>query len=120
MLSPLRLPFRHIGAATCILRLLLRAAKMDFTPRTGLKRLERVLVLGLEISKDCQLTRPGGGQLSGQTFRPGAFASHRRCPRSRLTCDLTSCPESMAAAQAGFLQSFCALPAPVRSPSLGP
>lgn len=49
ILSPLRLPFRHIGAAACILSFFYQARKWISRREQRLKRLERVLVLGLEI-----------------------------------------------------------------------
>ena len=51
-------------------KLLLPGAKMDFAARTASERLERVLVLGLEISKDCQLARPGGASCPDKLFGP--------------------------------------------------
>ena len=49
ILSPLRLPFRHIGVAGVNCKLLPGQTEMDFTARTDPARLERVLVLLLEI-----------------------------------------------------------------------
>ena len=49
ILSPLRLPFRHIGAADCILSFFYQARKWISRREQRLKRLERVLVFCLEI-----------------------------------------------------------------------
>jgi hypothetical protein len=49
ILSPLRLPFRHIGAAACILSFFQDSRKWISQREQTLTRLERVLVLGLEI-----------------------------------------------------------------------
>ena len=48
ILSPLRLPFRHIGAAACILSLSSNGEN-GFRSETGFNGLERELVLGSEI-----------------------------------------------------------------------
>jgi hypothetical protein len=49
ILSPLRLPFRHIGAAACILSFFYDGENGIRRGNSIWQRLERVLVLGLEI-----------------------------------------------------------------------